>query len=88
MIGLPDLTSMTPEKFIMWIAAAAFVFVLWGVDSKLDAMKDEHSMLLRIDQIQCYNHAENNTNLDKRADQQRRCLTVQLSKLDGSESKP
>lgn len=76
---IPDVTNMSSEKFIMWGCAALLVFVLWGVNSKLDAMMQEHLGLLKVAVIQCYNHAENNQDHAMRVNQQRRCLTFQLN---------
>ena len=70
---------MTAEKFIMWGCAALLAFVLYNVDTSLGAREKEHRQLLMIDQIICYNQAENNPDRDKRANQQRRCLTFQLN---------
>jgi hypothetical protein len=77
--SIPDIPNMTADKLVMWIAAALLVFVLWGVNSKLEAMMGEHIGLLRVAIIQCYNHAENNPDPAMRQNQQRRCLTFQLN---------
>ena len=49
---------MTESKFIMWGCAALLAFVLWGVDTKLSAMQEEHHLLLSLGQVNCYNQAE------------------------------
>jgi hypothetical protein len=77
--AIPDIINMTADKLVMWIAAALLIFVLWGVNNKLDAMMEEHMGLLKVAVIQCYNHAENNTDPNMRQNQQRRCLTFQLN---------
>lgn len=77
--SIPDMTNMPAEKFVMWVAAALLVFILWGVNTKLDAMMGEHMGLLKVAVIQCYNHAENNQDEAMRVTQQRRCLTFQLN---------
>ena len=75
---IPDVSKMTAEQWVMWAAAVLLGFVIWGVSSKLDALQVEHTRLLSIGQIQCYNHAENVIN-GNRTNQQRRCLTLQLN---------
>ena len=77
-LPLPDFSNMTPEKFIMWICAAVLGFVLWDVNTSLNAREEEHKRLLMIDQVICYNQAENNPKPDMRSVQQRRCLDFTL----------
>jgi hypothetical protein len=77
-IPFPNFSDMTSDKFIMWIAAGLLIFVLWSTGDKLDAMQDEHKQLLKIDQVICYNHAENNPKPDLRSKQQQRCLDMTL----------
>jgi hypothetical protein len=78
-LPLPNFSEMTAEKFIMWGCAALLAFVLWGVDASLSAREKEHKQLLMIDQIICYNHAENNPVAAKRSVQQQRCLDFTLN---------
>ncbi len=90
LIPTPDVSKFTPEQFIMWTAAILLAFSLWtipsSINSRMDAfsavqmqMVSEHQSLLKAAQIQCYNHAENVLDAKIRANQQRRCLTLQLN---------
>lgn len=67
-----DLSNVTPDKFIMWIAAALLGFVLWGVDAKVGAMREEHQALYSQIQILCVHGGKN-------ALEQKECLTGKLS---------
>lgn len=78
-LPFPNFADMTADKFIMWGCAALLAFVLWGVDNKLSAMQEEHSLLLSISQVNCYNQAELVPEPGLRARQQRRCLDYKLA---------
>jgi len=71
-IPIPDVTTMDPGKFVMWLAAALLVFVLWGFGSELQARKDEHQALYSQVQILCVHGST-----DK--EERRECLTGKLS---------
>lgn len=88
-LPLPDFKDMSPMRFIMWVCAAllAFTFLiipgsfegqLKGIAETQAKMMEEHTNLLRAAQVQCYNHAENVSDKEARARQQRRCLTLQI----------
>jgi hypothetical protein len=69
----------TPTKWIMRLAAVLLGFLLLSLNSKLEALQNEHAQLLTIAQVQCYNHAENVPNMLLRATQQRRCLEKRIT---------
>lgn len=89
-LPLPDFKDMNSNTFVMWVCAILLGFVLMIVPSSgeeahkeiLGAQKkmiEEHELLLKSMMVQCYNHAENVTNNEARARQQRRCLTLQIN---------
>lgn len=71
-VPIPDVANMDPGKFIMWLAAALLVFVLWGVGSELQARRDEHVAILSSIQISCVHGS-------KTKEQGRECITLKLS---------
>lgn len=88
-IGLPDVKSMTDREFILWVCGAVLLYILllnpMAINQKLEAisalqaqMVSEHNDLLKVAQVQCLNHAENVVEKERRAKQQRRCLTLQV----------
>lgn len=89
-IGLPDVKGMSDREFILWVAGASLLYMMWvnpsGLSDKIDKMSElqaqmilEHKDLLKVAQVQCINHADNVTDKDKRIKQQRRCLTLQVN---------
>ena len=82
--------GMTDREFILWLCGAILLYLLLmnplAISQKLDGMAElqaqmvaEHKDLLKVSQVQCLNHAENVADKEKRARQQRRCLTLQVN---------
>jgi hypothetical protein len=72
----------TPMKWIMRLAAVLVVWVLYSLSDKLSALQNEHTQLLSIFQVDCYNHAELVQERTIRALQQQRCLQKKLNPED------
>lgn len=79
----------TPTQWIMWAAGVLLTVVVVtipsGLNTRLDSvlaaqaeMKRQHSDLIKIAIVQCYNAAESNWDLVVRRTQQRRCLNLEI----------
>jgi hypothetical protein len=66
----------------MRAAAVLLGFLLLSLTTKLDALQQEHSQLLSIFQVDCYNHAELVNERALRTIQQQRCLDKKLNPED------
>ena len=79
----------TPTQWIMWAAGVLLTVVVVtipsGLNTRIDSvlaaqadMKKQHSDLLKIAVVQCYNSAENQWDLVVRRKQQQRCLNLTI----------
>lgn len=79
----------TPTQWIMWAAGVLLTVVVVtipsGLNTRLDSvlaaqaeMKRQHSDLIKIAIVQCYNAAESNWDLVVRRTQQQRCLNLEI----------
>lgn len=79
----------TPTQWIMWAAGVLLMVVVVTIPSGLNTridnvmaaqgeMKKQHSDLLKIAVVQCYNAAEVQWDLVVRRKQQQRCLSLTI----------
>jgi len=79
----------TPTQWIMWAAGVLLMVVVVTIPSGLNTridnvmaaqgeMKKQHSDLLKIAVVQCYNAAEGQWDLVVRRKQQQRCLSLTI----------